>query len=193
MEINMKDRKLVGLSAVWCCVIVTLAMLAQGCGKTQVAPQRGPTEVGTVEMRAERVVLTAELPGRTSAFLVAEIRPQVNGLIQKRLFVEGSDVHSGDLLYQIDPAQYLAAWNQARAALAVVEANLPAARSRAERLKGLAAIHAVGEQDADDAAAALAQMEANVDAASAAAESARINLLSDFYIHFLNLAVEESR
>lgn len=147
-------------------------------------------EVAVVTLRPERVVLTTELPGRTSAYLVAEIRPQVNGLILKRLFEEGANVKAGDLLYQIDPAPYEAAYNQAKAALATAEAelvtaeaNLPAIRSRAGRLKDLVKIHAVSQQDYDDAAAALRQAEANLAARKAAVEinraaveSARINV-----------------
>jgi membrane fusion protein (multidrug efflux system) len=157
-----------------------------------------------VTIRPERVVLTTELPGRTSAYLVAEIRPQVSGLLQNRQFQEGAAVKARDLLYQIDPAPYQAAYDQAKAAVAtaeanvatgeanvvMAEANLPAIRSRAERLKGLVAIHAVGQQDYDDAGAALRQAEANlvvrktavdvdrtaVEVNRTAMESARINL-----------------
>jgi membrane fusion protein (multidrug efflux system) len=127
-------------------------------------------------MRTERVVLTTELPGRTAAYQIAEVRPQVNGIIQQRTFVEGSTVQAGALLYQIDPAPYQATFEQAKAALAVAEANLPPARSRAERLKELVAIRAVGQQDYDEAAAALLRAEAGVASARAAVESARINL-----------------
>ena len=147
-----------------------------GCGRRGSAPPLRAAEVGVVTLAPERVVVTKELPGRTSAFLVAEIRPQVSGIIQQRRFTEGADVKAGDLLYQIDPAPYRAAYDQAAAALAVAEASLPALRSRAERLEGLVAIRAVGQQDADDAAAALAQAEASVLAARAAVQSARINL-----------------
>jgi membrane fusion protein (multidrug efflux system) len=167
-------------------------------------PPSGPPEVAVVTIQPEPVVLTTELPGRIAAYLVAEIRPQVSGLLQKRLFEEGANVRQGDLLYQIDATPYQAAYDQAKAALAtaeanvataeanvvMAEANLPAIRSRAERLKGLVAIHAVGQQDYDDAAAALRQAEANllvrktavdvnrtaVDVSRAAMESARINL-----------------
>ena len=118
------------------------------------------------------------------------IRDRVNGLIQSRSFREGASVKAGDLLYQIDPAPYQAAYDQAKAALAtaeadltMAEANLPAIQSRAERLKGLAAIHAVGQQDYDDASAALRQCEATIAARKTAVEvsraalhSARINL-----------------
>ncbi|MFA5058893.1 MAG: efflux RND transporter periplasmic adaptor subunit, partial [Opitutaceae bacterium] len=107
---------------------------------------------------------------------VAEVRPQVSGIIQKRLFDEGGDVKAGDLLYQIDPAFYEAAYASAKAALARVEANLPAIRSRAERYKELVNIKAVSQQNYDDATAALKQSEAEFGIAKAAMESARINL-----------------
>lgn len=152
-----------------------LALLVS-CGRPPSRPPAGPVEVGVVTVRPERVVLTTELPGRTAAYLIAEVRPQVNGLIQTREFVEGSGVQAGAKLYQIDPAPYQAAFEQAKAALAVAEANLPPARSRAERMKGLVEIRAVGQQDYDEAAAALLRAEANVASAKAAVESARINL-----------------
>jgi membrane fusion protein (multidrug efflux system) len=152
------------------------AIAAAGCARRPAPPPPGPVEVSTVTVHAGPAVLTTELPGRTCPYLVAEIRPQVNGIIQKRAFEEGKDVKEGTLLYQIDPSPYQAAYDQAKAALAVAEANLPATRSRAERLKGLVEIHAVGQQDYDDAAAALLRAEASVDSARAAVESARINL-----------------
>jgi membrane fusion protein (multidrug efflux system) len=129
-----------------------------------------------VTLKPQPVTLTTELPGRTSAYLVAEIRPQVSGLILERPFTEGATVKAGTLLYQIDPAPYQAAYDRAAAALAVAEAQLPALRSRSERLRELATMRAVGEQDAEDAEAALRQAEANVLAAKAAVDSARINL-----------------
>lgn len=167
---------------------LALTSCKEKAGASSAAPP--PAEVATVTVNYERVVLTTELPGRTSAYLVAEIRPQVSGLIQSRLFQEGSNVKAGDLLYQIDPAPYQAAYDQAKAQLATAEAelvtaeaNLPAIRSRAERLKGLVAINAVSKQDFDDASAALRQGEANlaarkaaVEISRAAVESARINL-----------------
>jgi membrane fusion protein, multidrug efflux system len=190
-----------------CAVIAGLALAGlplSGCKSQRAMPPMGPPEVAVVTIQSEPVVLTTELPGRIAAYLVAEIRPQVSGLLQKRLFEEGANVRQGDLLYQIDPTPYQAAYDQAKAALAtaeanvataeanvvMAEANLPAIRSRAERLKGLVAIHAVGQQDYDDAAAALRQAEANllvrktavdvnrtaVEVNRAAMESARINL-----------------
>jgi membrane fusion protein (multidrug efflux system) len=159
-----------------CGLAAAAAVLGVGCRRAQAPPPQGPVEVNTVAVRSERVVLTTELPGRTAAYLIAEIRPQVNGIILKRLFEEGRDVKEGSLLYQIDPAPYQAAYDQAKATLAVAEANLPATRARAERLKGLVEIHAVGQQDYDDAAAALLRAEASVASARAAVESAQINL-----------------
>lgn len=155
--------------------LLSLIVAAAACKSTP-PPQAVVPEVGTVTIRAEQAVLTTELPGRTTAFLVAEIRPQVNGIIQKRLFEEGADVRAGNILYQIDPAPYQAALEQAKAALAVAESKVPSARSRVERYKDLVAIHAVGQQDYDDAVAALGAAEAGVASARAVMENARINL-----------------
>jgi len=107
---------------------------------------------------------------------VAEIRPQVNGLIQKRVFEEGSEVKAGSILYQIDPAPYQAAYDQAVAAVAVAEAKIPPARARVERFKNLVTIHAIGQQDYDEAVSALQTAEASAASARAAMETARINL-----------------
>ncbi len=182
-SIKLKLSSLAGLAV--------LGLLVPGCKSEQAAPPAaGPAEVAIITIQPERTMLTTQLPGRTTAYLVAEIRPQVNGLIRSREFQEGAYVKAGQLLYQIDPAPYEAAYNQAKAAVATAEAdlvtaeaNLPALRSRAERFKGLVAIRAVGQQDYDDAAAALRQAEANietrkrvVESARAAVEMARINL-----------------
>jgi membrane fusion protein (multidrug efflux system) len=145
-----------------------------GCGKKEQV--KATPEVSVVALQPERVALTFELPGRTSAFLMAEVHPQVNGIVQKRLFTEGSDVKEGELLYQIDPRPYQAAYDTAAAALARAEANLPAIRKRAERFKELLTVNAVGQQDYEDAAAGAKQAEAEVQALKASAESARINL-----------------
>src|ERR1035437_6971030 len=166
----------------WClfsvisfCLAVAASMTV-ACRKGPSGPPPRPVEVAVVTVKPERIVLTTELPGRTSPYLVPEVRPQVNGLIRERTFEEGSNVKAGDLLYQIDPAPYKAAYDQAKAALAMAEANVPAARLRAERLKGLVEIRATGRQNYDDALAALQQAEASVEASQAALESARINL-----------------
>ncbi|GFE62197.1 efflux RND transporter periplasmic adaptor subunit [Geobacter sp. AOG2] len=152
-------------------------LLLTGCGKKQAAaPKAGPPEVGVVVIQPQRVSLTTELPGRTSAHLIAEVRPQVSGIIQKRVFTEGSDVKAGQVLYQIDPASYQAAYASAKAALAKAEASLASVRLKAERYKELVKIKAVSQQDYDDAYAALKQGEADVASNKAAVETARINL-----------------
>jgi len=156
-----------------------LGLTLTNCGKqTQGSgpPGGGTPEVGVVTLQEERVPITTELPGRTSPYLIAEVRPQVNGIIQKRLFIEGSDVKAGDVLYQIDPAPYKAAYDNARASLSKAEASLPSLRSKVERYKELVDIKAVSRQDYDDASAALEQAEADVEVGKAAVETARINL-----------------
>lgn len=154
--------------------LVGVVGAALGCRKAP-APQMVP-EVAVQTLQPERVVLTTELPGRTSPFLVAEIRPQVNGLILKRLFQEGADVKEGQVLYQIDPGPYQAVLDQAQASLAAAEASLPSVQSRAERMKKLVGVNAVGQQEADEAEAAYQKAVAAVAAARAQVESARINL-----------------
>ncbi|MEW6138779.1 MAG: efflux RND transporter periplasmic adaptor subunit [Thermodesulfobacteriota bacterium] len=163
----------------WSIVFITLlsGLLVVGCDKSQQSSQPPPVpEVATVTIQPERLLLTTELPGRTTSYLVAEIRPQVNGIIQKRLFEEGSDVKAGQVLYQIDAAPFQAALDSARAALAKSEANLPAIRAKAERYRALLAEKAVSQQDFDDREAALKQAEADIEYWRAAVETARINL-----------------
>ena len=158
------------LSAACACLFV-------GCkGREQAPPSFPPPEVLTMTVKAQPVALTTELPGRTSANLVAEVRPQVSGIIQKRLFTEGADVKAGQPLYQIDPATYQAALNNARAGLARAEASLSAIRLKADRLRDLWADKAVSRQDVDDAEAALKQTEADIQFWKATVETAQINL-----------------
>jgi membrane fusion protein (multidrug efflux system) len=152
------------------------ALLMVGCDRPQAPPPRPVPEVGTVTVQPQQIVLTTELPGRTSPYRVAEIRPQVSGLIQKRLFTEGSDVQAGQVLYQIDPAPFQAAYDNAKAALGRAEANVPSIRSRADRYKELLPDRAVSQQEYDDAAASLKQAEAEVELGKAMVETARINL-----------------
>jgi membrane fusion protein (multidrug efflux system) len=146
------------------------------CNRQVQAPPTPVPEVATVTVVRQQVLLTSELPGRTSSYLIAEIRPQVNGLIQKRLFTEGSDVKAGQELYQIDPAPFQAALDNAKAALGRSEANLPAIRLRAGRYKDALADKAVSRQDLDDADAALKQGQADIAYYQAMVETARINL-----------------
>lgn len=144
--------------------------------QAQGPPPGQAVEVGIVNIVTQRVTLTKELPGRTSAYLVAEVRPQVSGIIQKRLFEEGSDVKAGDVLYQIDPATYQAAFASAKAALAKAQATLNAAKPKAERYRELLASQTISQQDYDDVIASYGQSEADVGVAKAALDTARINL-----------------
>lgn len=157
--------------------ILVVGVTVTGCGKKKsTPPPSGPPEVGVITIQTQRAAVTTELPGRTSAYLVAEVRPQVSGIVQKRIFTEGSDVKAGQVLYQIDPATYQAAYASAKAALARAEANLIPARLKEERFRDLVKIKAVSQQDYDDASASLKQAEAEVAAAKASVETARINL-----------------
>jgi membrane fusion protein, multidrug efflux system len=136
----------------------------------------GPIEVGVVKVTAADVPLIAELPGRTSAFRKAEVRPQVSGIIQKRLFTEGASIKAGTALYQIDPASYDAALSSAKAEQARAEANLAAAAARESRYQNLITTKSISQQDYDDALAALGQAKANLALAKAAVKTAQINL-----------------
>jgi membrane fusion protein, multidrug efflux system len=155
---------------------IPAVMALSSCSRTQAPPPPSVPEVATVTVTRQRVLLTTELPGRTSPYRIAEIRPQVNGLIRKRLFTEGSDVKEGQELYQIDPAPFQAALDNAKAALGRAEANLPAIQSRVDRYKQALADKAVSQQDFDDASAALRQAQADVNYYKAMVETARINL-----------------
>jgi len=157
-------------------VILIVYLIIGGCGKQKTGGPPPTPEVAVVTIQSKPVVITTELAGRTSANLVAEVRPQVGGIIQKRLFTEGSDVKAGQALFQIDPALYQAALDNAKAALSRSEANLPAIRLKADRLRELLADKAVSQQDYDDAVAALKQTQADIQYWQATVETARINL-----------------
>lgn len=171
----LKDRKTVCYLISVVIVLLLLSFLP-ACGNKKGVAQGGPPEVAIVIIKTERVPLITELPGRTSAYLVADVRPQVNGIIQNRFFTEGSNVKAGDVLYRIDPAVYQAAYAGAKAALARAEANVVSIGNRVERYKDLIKINAISKQDYDDAFAALKQAEAEIEYNKAATESARINL-----------------
>jgi len=165
-----------GPITLWAAALLT-GFLAISCSRQpQAMPPPQVPEVATVTIHSQKVMLTTELPGRTSAYRMAEIRPQVNGIIQKRLYTEGSDVKAGQVLYQIDPAPFKAALDNAKAALSRVEANLPALRLMAERYKEALTEHAVSQQDYDNAEASLKQAEADTQYWKAMVETARINL-----------------
>jgi len=158
IELLMPSRLPVSTAALCALTVLT------ACGHKQEAPPPPPpAQVKVVTLKTESVSLTTELPGRTVSYRVAEIRPQVSGVVQKRMFVEGSDVKSGRQLYQIDPAPYQAAYESAAAAAA-------SSKSQAERYKPLAEVNAVSKQDYDNAVAQAAQNKASAD-------TARINLV----------------
>lgn len=168
-----------GITNVFFIVLMAGLLLVLGCGQPDhpSGPRPGgPPEVAVVAVQPIPLTLTTELPGRTSPCLVAEVRPQVGGIILSRDFVEGSDVAAGQVLYQIDPAMFQAAFNSAKAALAKSEANLVPARLKATRLQKLVGTGSVSQQDYDDAAAAQGQAMAEVAASRAALETARLNL-----------------
>lgn len=153
---------------------LALAACSKSGGQAGLA-NRTPN-VGVVVIRYQPTMLTTELPGRTSPYQEADVRPQVNGILIKRLFEEGGTVHAGQALYQIDPAPYQAAYDSAKAALANAEANLATTRAKSERYASLLKQSAIAPQDYDDALAAWKQAQANVLQAQANLESAHINL-----------------
>jgi membrane fusion protein, multidrug efflux system len=155
--------------------LASAALAACGRGAAP-APAPGPVEVGVVTLAPAPVTLTRELPGRTSAFRVAEVRARVNGIVQKRLFTEGSDVKEGQPLFAIDPAPYQATLEGARAQLARAEATVANARLQAQRYTDLVGSNAVSKQEYDNAMAALKASEADVAAGRAAVQTAQINL-----------------
>ena len=153
-----------------------VAALLAGCGGTHQQGARPPTQVGYVTLAAQPVTLRAELTGRTTASLVSDVRPQVSGIIKARLFTEGAQVKAGQVLYQIDPAPYQAAYDAARADLASAEAAVLNTALKDQRYAELRQIEGVSKQDAHDAASTHTQAVAAVAQKKAALETARINL-----------------
>lgn len=154
-----------------------LTLLA-GCEKKQGAapPPPPPPHVGFTILQAQPVMRTTDLPGRTEAVMTASIRPQVSGVILRRLFTEGGDVKAGQQLYQIDPALYQAAYDSAVATLKRYEASLGTDQAQAARYKTLVAAQAISQQDYDNAVATVQEDKANIAAAKAQIETAGINL-----------------
>jgi len=158
-------------------VALISAVTLSACGDDQQQANAPPAPAVSVIVTAySSAPLVSELPGRTTPYMVAELRPQVTGIVQKRLFTEGSTVQAGQTLYQIDPSTYQAAYDSAAANKARAEANLYNARMKAERYAELVDIEAVSRQANDDASAALKQAEADVAATRAALDKARIDL-----------------
>lgn len=156
--------------------VATAAVFLAACGKKDSAPPPQTPEVGVVTVQPQSVPVFTELPGRTSAFLVAQVRARVDGIVQRREFVEGSDVKAGQRLYKIDPAPYIATLNSAKASLAKAKANLATQDALVARYKVLVAANAISKQDYDNAVAAQGQAAADVAAGKAAVDSAQINL-----------------
>lgn len=151
-----------------------LAALA-ACGAEE-PPKQQPPKVGVVTVQQEPVVLTAELPGRISALEMSEVRPQINGIIRRRLFAEGSMVQAGQVLYEIDDAAYRATLGIAQGNLARAQASTDATRLQAERYRSLIGINAVSKQELDNAEAAARQARADVAAQKSGVDAARINV-----------------
>jgi membrane fusion protein (multidrug efflux system) len=157
--------------------LLSVALVVLGCVQAKQPPPL-PTapEVTVVTVHRQPVPVTTELPGRTSAYLVAQVRARVDGIVLRREFTEGADVKAGQRLYQIDPAPYRAALDSALAALQKAQANLAAMNAQAERYKILIGGNGVSKQEYDNAIAAQAQAAADVASSAAAVQTARINL-----------------
>lgn len=159
-------------------VVLLLAstIFLQACGEALAPPPVETPEVTVVTLQSRPVTLTRELPGRTSAFVVAEVRPQVTGIVKERLFEEGSLVTEGQPLYQLDDAAYRATWNSAKASLARAQASVAVAGLNAERAEELLKFDAISKQEYDNAMASLQQAEADVGVAEAQVASAAVQL-----------------
>jgi len=158
-------------------LVASLAMTACNSGQQAGAGgQSAPQEVGVVTIQPQRVTLSTDLPGRTASYRVAVVRPQVNGVLLKRMFDEGTDVKEGQQLYQIDPAPYQAALDSAQAALAHAQAASEMDNLQVQRYQQLKNSNAVSKQDYDQTMATAAQAAADVASAKAAVETAQINL-----------------
>lgn len=151
--------------------------LAACSDKAAPAPDKAaPAKVGVITVQSESQTLTSALPGRTSAFMSAEIRPQISGIVQKRLFTEGTTVKAGQALYQIDPAPYQVAEASAKAALAKAQAQARTAQVNAQRNAELVQIDAISRQAYEESQASAQQSASDVAVAQAALQAARINL-----------------
>ncbi|MCP3707898.1 efflux RND transporter periplasmic adaptor subunit [Paraburkholderia sp. CNPSo 3274] len=154
----------------------TAAIVLAACGQKQSAPPPQTPEVGVVTVQPTAVPVVSELPGRTNAFLVAQVRARVDGIVLRREFIEGAIVKAGQRLYKIDPAPYIAALNNAKATLAKAQANLVTQNALVSRYKVLVQANAVSKQDYDNAVSAQGQAAADVAAGKAAVDTAQINL-----------------
>ncbi|AEA69997.1 MULTISPECIES: efflux RND transporter periplasmic adaptor subunit [Pseudomonas] len=171
------STKLFAKSLVTAAILVCLIVLFMlgGCSGES-APTPEPPKVSVITVQPQSQALTTELAGRTQAFMIAEIRPQVGGIVQQRLFVEGAEVKAGQALYQLDASSYKAALAEAQANLAKARATLKSAQATAKRDAQLVKIDAISQQDNEDAQASLLTAEAEVQVAQADVDTARINL-----------------
>jgi membrane fusion protein (multidrug efflux system) len=153
-----------------------MTLILTGCAKQNAPMQPPASEVGVVTVTSQTLPITTELPGRIDAVRVAQVRARATGILLKRMFVEGSEVKEGDVLFQIDPAPLKASYDSASAGLAHAKAELAQTQAKANRYKALVAINAVSKQDYDDAYAAALQAKADVETAQANVETASLNL-----------------
>jgi membrane fusion protein (multidrug efflux system) len=174
----VKSTKLAMSGAAPVIGIVLIGLAFAGCAKhgAGARPDSGPPEVGVITLQAAPVTLTTELPGRTTPFETSDVRPQVGGIVVARPFTEGGLVHAGQVLYQIDPAPFRAAYDQAKAQLESAQANLSTTQLKAQRYTDLLKINGVSKQDVDDAEAVAHQAAAAIDQQRAAAEAAKVSL-----------------
>jgi membrane fusion protein (multidrug efflux system) len=154
-----------------------LSLILSACDAEETPPpQQGAPAVTVVTLKTEPVALTRELPGRTHAYLIAEVRPQVTGIVKERLFTEGSLVEAGQPLYQLDDATYRASYNSAQASLARAEATVKVARLNAARAEELIRTNAISRQEYENTVAALQEAEADIGVAKAAVASSEVEL-----------------
>ena len=172
------STKLFAKSLVTAAVVVAVLVLFAlgGCSADDAPPVAQTPKVQVMTVQPQRQALTTELAGRTQAFMLADIRPQVGGIVQQRLFVEGAEVKAGQALYQIDPAPYKATLAEAQATASKARATLKSAQATATRNAALVKIDAISQQDNEDAQVSLLTAQAELQVAQAGVDTARINL-----------------
>ncbi|MGO3532542.1 efflux RND transporter periplasmic adaptor subunit [Pseudomonas helleri] len=172
------STKLFAKSLVTAAVVVAVLVLFAlgGCSADDAPPVAQTPKVQVMTVQLQRQALTTELAGRTQAFMLADIRPQVGGIVQQRLFVEGAEVKAGQALYQIDPAPYKATLAEAQATASKARVTLKSAQATATRNAALVKIDAISQQDNEDAQVSLLTAQAELQVAQAGVDTARINL-----------------
>ncbi|MGE8346493.1 efflux RND transporter periplasmic adaptor subunit [Pseudomonas helleri] len=172
------STKLFAKSLVTAAVVVAVLVLFAlgGCSADDAPPVAQTPKVQVMTVQPQRQALTTELAGRTQAFMLADIRPQVGGIVQQRLFVEGAEVKAGQALYQIDPAPYKATLTEAQATASKARVTLKSAQATATRNAALVKIDAISQQDNEDAQVSLLTAQAELQVAQAGVDTARINL-----------------